>query len=61
MYTAGTKTISKDNNCVVQRRRDIVFTERQFAWAKGHNFNGEKCRTSRRQRERDIIYLNGKT
>jgi hypothetical protein len=32
MYTAGTKTISKDNNCVVQRRRDIIFTETQFAW-----------------------------
>jgi hypothetical protein len=62
---AGTKTTSKDNECVVQRRRYIIFTEAHLTRAKGHNINGEKRRTSgggkEREREREIIYTNGKT
>jgi len=61
MHTLGTNTISTDNKCVVRRWRYIIFTEAHCSWTKGHNNLGEIYKTLGKERERDIIYTNGKT
>jgi hypothetical protein len=66
MYTAGTKTISTDTKCIVQRRKNVIFREVHSSWAKKRNIKGEMRRTSRSERgdketEIEIIYTKGET